>query len=306
MYTCRNSIGHIHTTAVRYCIILVLQEEELMKNTRTFFLLTVLCFVFCGLSLSFASPLDPFMGEKGTVKISGGTAHIPVMKEAARMIMTANPNIQITIAGGGSGVGIKQVGEGLVDIGNTGRKPTEAEIKRYNLKLFMWAVDGVALIVNPKNKVKSLSKAQAADIFSGKIDNWNMLGGEDRKINIYTRDEASGTREVFWEKAIAKGAIAKSANVVVSNGAMKSAISQDPYAIGYVSVGHIDRTVTPVTFDGVSPTIETVKSGKYTIARGLYSNTKGEPAPLTKKFLNFLYTSEGQKIIATNGFIPVK
>ncbi|MDD5007184.1 MAG: phosphate ABC transporter substrate-binding protein [Syntrophorhabdaceae bacterium] len=277
-----------------------------MKKICGIVVSAVFCFVVCNISLSFAGSLDVFKGEKGTVKISGGTAHIPVMKEAARLIMTANPDIQITIAGGGSGVGIKQVGEGLVDIGNTGRKPTDDEIKRYDLKLFLWAIDGVALIVNPNNKVRSLGKAQARDIYSGKIDNWKTLGGEDRKINIYTRDEASGTREVFWEKAIAKGTIAKSANVVVSNGAMKSAVSQDPYGIGYVSVGHIDKTVAPVTFDGVTPEIETVKSGKYTIARGLYSNTKGNPATLTKKFLDFLFTDEGQKIIAAKGFIPVK
>jgi len=277
-----------------------------MKKVWILFVFISLCLVFWGLSISFAQSLDTFKGEKGSVKISGGTAHIPVMKEAARIIMTANPDIQITIAGGGSGVGIKQVGEGLVDIGNTGRKPTDDEIKRYNLKLFLWAIDGVALIVNPKNKVRSLSKNQVIDIFSGRIDNWKALGGEDRKINLYTRDEASGTREVFWEKALAKGAIAEKANVVVSNGAMKSAISQDPYAIGYVSVGHIDKTVEVITFEGVTPAIDTVKSGQYSIARGLFSNTKGEPTPLTKKFLDFLYTAEGQKIIAKNGFIPVK
>jgi len=277
-----------------------------MKRTGIVLLAAVFCFALCWLSLSFAGPIDAFKGEKGIVKISGGTAHIPVMKEAARRIMTANPDIQITIAGGGSGVGIKQVGEGLVDIGNSGRKPTDDEIKRYNLKLFMWALDGVALIVHPKNNVKSLSKAQAADIFSGKIDNWKALGGEDRKINLYTRDEASGTREVFWEKALGKGVIAKGANVVVSNGAMKSAVSQDPYAIGYVSVGHIDKTVAPVVFEGVVPAIETVVSGKYAVSRGLYSNTKGEPSHLTKKFLDYLFTDEGQKIVTTSGFIAVK
>ncbi len=277
-----------------------------MKRTGIVLLAAVFCFALFGFSLSFAGPIDAFKGEKGTVKISGGTAHIPVMKEAARRIMTANPDIQITIAGGGSGVGIKQAGEGLVDIGNSGRKPTDDEIKRYNLKLFMWALDGVALIVHPKNKVTSLSKAQAADIFSGKIDNWKTLGGEDRKINLYTRDEASGTREVFWEKALGKGTIAKGANVVVSNGAMKSAVSQDPYAIGYVSVGHMDKTVVPVTFEGVVPAIETVVSGKYAVSRGLYSNTKGEPSHLTKKFLDYLFTDEGQKIVATNGFMAVK
>ncbi len=270
---------------------------------RTF---AVIIFVLAGFSLCLAGSFDTFKGQKGTIKISGGTAHIPVMKEAARLIMTANPAIQITIAGGGSGVGIKQVGEGLVDIGNTGRRPTEEEITRYSLKVYQWAIDGVAIVVNPKNGVKALTKAQVADIYSGKIDNWKTVGGEDRRINLYTRDEASGTREVFWEKALAKGAIAPRANVVVSNGAMKSAVSQDPFAIGYVSVGHIDKTVAAASLDGVMPTLDTVKAGKYPVARGLYSNTKGEPAGLTGKFLDFLYTPEGQKIISDKGFIPVK
>ncbi|MDK2848048.1 MAG: phosphate transport system substrate-binding protein [Desulfuromonadales bacterium] len=255
---------------------------------------------------AFSGSLDSFQGEKGELKISGGTAHIPVMKEAARRIMMANPEIQISIAGGGSGVGIKQVGEGLVDIGNSGRKATDEEIGRYQLKLFQWAIDGVGPVVNPENPVKALTKDQMKDIFAGKVNNWKMLGGEDREINIYTRDEASGTRAVFWKKGLDKGAITSFAHVVVSNGAMKSAIAQDPYGIGYVSVGHIDTTVAPVALDGVVPTIETVQDGAYKIARGLYSNTRGEPVGLTKKFIDFLYSPDGKKIIESKGFIPVR
>lgn len=255
---------------------------------------------------AFADSLAPFKGEKGVLKVSGGTAHIPVMKEAAKQIMMANPEIQISIAGGGSGVGIKQVGEGLVDIGNSGRKASDEEIARYGLELHMWAIDGVAPVVNPGNKVQALTKSQLMDIFSGKLNNWKMLGGEDRAINLYTRDEASGTRAVFWKKGLGKGAIAGNAHVVVSNGAMKSAIAQDPYGIGYVSVGHIDQTVAPVALDGVVPTIETVQNGSYKVARGLYSNTKGEPTGLTKKFIDYLYTPECKKIIEQKGFIPVQ
>ena len=253
-----------------------------------------------------AGALDAFKGEKGTIKISGGTAHIPVMKEAAKRIMTFNSDIQMSIAGGGSGVGIKQVGEGLVDIGNSGRAPTDAEMNKYQLKMFQWAIDGVGVVVNPKNTVKSLSKAQLIDIFSGKISNWKDLGGLDKAINVYTRDKASGTRAVFWKKALDKGEITSTANFVVSNGAMKSAISSDPYGIGYVSVGHIDESVAPVALDGVVPTLENVKQGKYKIARGLYSNTKGEPSGLVKKFIDYLFSPEGQQIAADKGFIPVK
>lgn len=272
-------------------------------------LLVGLAVVCCSLVLGWtvhAGTLESFEGETGSLKIGGGTAHIPVMKEAAKRIMTFNQDIQISIAGGGSGVGIKQVGEGLIDIGNSGRKPKDEEISRYGLKMFKWAIDGVGIVVNPKNPVRSLNKTQARDVFAGRITNWKQLGGTDAPINVYTRDEASGTRAVFWKKALGKGDITPKANFVVSNGAMKSAVSQDPYSIGYVSVGHIDNTVAPVAFDGVAPTLDNVKEGKYTVARGLYSNTKGEPTGLAKKLIEYLLTSEGQQIVASKGFVRVK
>ena len=116
----------------------------------------------CTLALSaHAGDLDAFTSQNGTLKIAGGTAHIPVMKEAAKLIMQANPNIRITIAGGGSGVGIKQVGEGLIDIGNAGRKATEKEVATYGLVMYKWAVDGVGVVVNPKNPVTKLTTAPA-------------------------------------------------------------------------------------------------------------------------------------------------
>ncbi|WP_319522630.1 phosphate ABC transporter substrate-binding protein [uncultured Desulfosarcina sp.] len=267
---------------------------------------SILTLLLAGVAPAMADDYSPFAGQAATIKISGGTAHIPVMKEAAKQVMQRFSDVRITIAGGGSGVGIKQVGEGLVDIGNSGRKPTDDEIAKYDLKMFKWAIDGVGLVVNPKNPVASLTTAQAKAIFAGSIDNWKALGGADKAINLYTRDTASGTREVFWKKALGKGEISAKANVVVSNGAMKAAVANDPYAIGYVSVGHMDESVQPVALDGVTPTLETVKSGEYKIARGLYSNTKGEPSGLTKTFIDFLFSETGQGFAAAKGFIPVK
>lgn len=253
-----------------------------------------------------AGDLDAFKGESGSLKISGGTAHIPVMKLVAQKIRAANANVKISIAGGGSGVGIKQVGEGLVDIGNSGRKPSEAELKKYPLKMYKWAIDGVGVVVNPDNPARNLTSAQLKDIYAGKLTNWKAVGGPDKPINIYTRDKASGTRAVFWKKALAKGMISAKAHFVPSNGAMKTAVSQDPYAIGYVSVGHIDTSVVAVALDGVAPTLGNVKTGKYKVARGLYSNTKGAPSGLAKKFIDYLSSTEGQKIVSEKGFIPVK
>jgi len=273
------------------------------NTTKHLAWLMACCFIL--VSSSPADGINTFTGEKGTLRISGGTAHIPVMKIAAQNVMGAHPDIQITIAGGGSGAGIKQVGEGLVQIGNSGRKASDAEIQKYGLSLYKWAIDGVGTVVHPENPVKALTSEQLQDIFAGRIDNWKALGGPDRAITVYTRDASSGTRSVFWKKALAKGAISPKAQFVASNGAMKTAVAKNPYAIGYMSVGYIDPSVAPISLDGVVPDLETVKSGKYKVSRGLYSNTKGPVTGLAEKFINYLLSPEGQKIVAKKGFVPV-
>ena len=195
------------------------------------------------LATAIAAPLDAFApqaGLSGTLDIAGGTAHIPVMKEAAKRIMTVNPALRISVAGGGSGVGVQQVGEGLVAIGNTGRPLTEAEVQKYGLESFPFAIDGVAVVVSPANPVTGLTGKQVADIFAGAVTNWKDVGGKDAPITLYTREDGSGTREVFVERALNKGSIVQSANVVNSNGAMKTAVAQDKQSIGYVGIGHVD------------------------------------------------------------------
>lgn len=251
-----------------------------------------------------AAPLDSFKGLSGTLDIAGGTAHIPVMKGAAKNIMTANPDIRITVAGGGSGVGVQQVGEGLVQIGNTGRALKEKEVSKYGLHSFPFAIDGVALVVNPANTVRSITSQQAKDIFAGKITNWKALGGADAPITVYTREDGSGTREVFVEKALKKGPIVASANVVNSNGAMKTAVSQDKLGIGYVGIGHVDKSVAALTFDGMVPSQKNAASGAYTLTRLLYMNTKGAPSGLTKAFIEYIYSPDGSAIIEKSGYIP--
>ena len=253
-----------------------------------------------------AGDLDVFAGMKGKIDIAGGTAHIPVMKEAAKNIMKANPEIQITVAGGGSGVGVQKVGEGLVDIGDTGRALSEAEVAKYGLVSFPFAIDGVAVIVNPDNAVGELTTQQVQDIFAGKITNWKDVGGADAAINVFTRDEASGTREVFWKKLLQKGPIVDSANVVPSNGAMKTAVAGDPNAVGYVSIGNIDETVKAPALDGVAVTQEKAMSGEYKISRKLYMNTKGEPTGLTKSFIEYVTGPGCVEIIKAAGYIPLQ
>ena len=269
-------------------------------------ILSALALVLLGASLAVAAPLDSFKGQKGSIDIAGGTAHIPVMKKAAQAIMAANGDIRITVAGGGSGVGVQKVGEGLVQIGNTGRALKESEVTKYGLVSFPFAIDGVAVAVNPENTVTGLSKAQVKDIFAGKITNWKELGGKDAAISLYVREDGSGTRETFEERALDKGTSARSANVVNSNGAMKTAIAQDPNAIGYVGIGHLDASIRGVTVDGMVPSQENAASGAYTITRLLYMNTKGEPTGLTGLFIDYIYSEDGKGFISDSGYIPLE
>ena len=249
--------------------------------------------------------LAPFSKLEGTLDIAGGTTHIPVMEEAAKRIMTTNPKIKITIAGGGSGVGVQKVGEGLVHIGNTGRPLSDEEISKYGLNSFAFAIDCVAAAVHPDNPVKALTRQEVKDIFAGKISNWKDVGGQEGSINVYGRDEASGTRSVFWKKLLEKGPVAITANIVPSNGAMKTAISGDANAIGYLSIGHVDKSIAAVALDEIEASQENSRTGTYKVTRRLYMNTKGEPWGLTEAFIDYILSTEGAKIVQSKGYIPV-
>jgi phosphate transport system substrate-binding protein len=244
--------------------------------------------------------------EKSTIKISGSTTVLPIAKETAKKYMQKHPNVLIEVSGGGSGFGIKQVGEGLVDIGMASRDVKPAEMEKYSdLKVYNIGLDGVAIIVNPSNKVSALTKEQLKKIYAGEITNWKEVGGEDAPINVYTRDEESGTREVFHEKALDKGDITEKATVVQSNGAMKTAVAGDKNAIGFISIGYLDNSVKGVKFDGVEPTEENVKNGKYKVSRTLHMITKGEPTGAVKDYLDYVLSPEGQEVVKEKGYMPI-
>jgi phosphate transport system substrate-binding protein len=277
----------------------------MLKSWKLLAGMVLVAFSIFTASFAGAQGLESFQNLEGKIDIAGGTAHIPVMQDAAEAIMKANPKIRITVAGGGSGVGVQKVGAGLVHLGNTGRALTPAEIAKYGLKTFPFAIDGVAVAVNPKNPVSALTAQQVRDIFAGKIKNWQEVGGPKASIHLFTRDEASGTRETFWKKLLKKGPIDAKANIVASNGAMKMALEQDPQAIGYLGIGFVDKKVKGIKLNGVAPTQANAKNGTYPVTRLLYMNTKGEPTPLVKAFILYIKGPEGAKIIQKHGFLPL-
>jgi len=242
----------------------------------------------------------------GTITVAGSTTVQPLAELLADEFMSENPDVQVTIGGGGTSVGITSVNNGTVDIGSASRdlKSDEPQLVKHLL-----AKDGIAIIVKPGNPVSGLTKAQVRDIFGGVIKNWKDVGGPDHAINVVVRESGSGTRTAFEEMVMAKPepavAIASTALEQNSNGGVKQVVGGDSYAIGFISFGYIDNTVKALSIDGVEATVENAKNETYPIVRPLYFLTKEEPTGLVKDFIDFCLSDEGQAIVADEGYISI-
>lgn len=248
--------------------------------------------------------VDQFAGLSGSLKISGSTSVQPLAQDLADTFMKKNPNVQITITGGGSGVGIKDATEGKVNIGNSSRylKPEEAK----NLVPYVIANDAVVVVVNPENPVKALTTEQVKKIFTGEIVNWKDLGGADAPIILNARDAASGTGEYFIEHFLGKGGkLAATAKAHASNGLVRQAVASNKNAIGYLSLGYVDKTVKAPTLDGIVPSEANAKAGTYKVVRPFIMATKGDATGMSKLFIEWIQSPAGQKIVAKE-YLPVE
>ena len=243
--------------------------------------------------------------EPETLTLAGSTTVLPVAQTVAEIYMDQHATADIQISGGGSGVGVTAVTGGTADIGMLSRELKDSEKEGHNLKEFVIAKDGIALIAYPSNTVSDLTLEQIKDIYQGKITNWKELGGADMKIVLIGRDSASGTRSFFTEYVLDGEDAAATMQEYSSNGAVQQAVAQTPGAIGYVSLEFVDDSVKAFTLSGIAPTVENVINNTYGLNRPLLMITNGEPTGLAKKFLDFILSDEGQDIIAENGFVPV-
>jgi len=242
--------------------------------------------------------------------VIGSTTVLPLAQKTADAFMDKNTNASIQVSGGGSSVGIQAVDSGTADIGIASRDLKDNEKESYpNLVQHVVAKDGIAIIVHPSNPVSSLTEEQVKGIYNRTYTDWNELGGDDQQIVVVSRDTASGTREFFFEYVMKKGDFTKGALEKNSNGAVQLTVAQTPGAIGYVGLGYVDSTIKAVKINAngqlVEPTVQNILEGKYPIARSLNMFTNGEAAGLTKEYLDFIMSKEGQKIVKEEGFVPV-
>ena len=246
-----------------------------------------------------------------SIVIKGSTTVLPVAQAALEAYMKANPGVNISLSGGGSGEGIKALIDKSANIANSSReiKGNEVELaksKGVNPVETIVAVDAIVPIVNPRNKVANLTIDQLSQIYQGKITNWKEVGGDNLQIVVVSRDSSSGTFEAWSEMVLHKAKVAPRAQMQASNGAIVQAVSKNKYAIGYIGLGYIDKAVRPLTVNGVQATTATALSKEFPIARPLYMYTSGKPAGETAKFIDFILSPAGQKLVAGAGYVPLK
>lgn len=246
-----------------------------------------------------------------TLILAGSTTVLPIAQRAAEEFMKLHPDVNISIRGGGSGVGIAALIDGTVDIANASRPIKTKELKKARQKGItpvgtVIAKDGIAVIVHPSNPLENLSLAQIRDIYTGKVSRWSEVGGRNKPIVVISRDVASGTFEAFKKLALRGGRTRPDALMMASNKAVIITVAKTPGAIGYVGLGYLCPEVKAIKVDGVYPSRRAVVSGEYKLARPLFMYTNGKPKGLAKELIDFILSPKGHNIVEELGFIPIK
>lgn len=239
-------------------------------------------------------------GSEGGVTVAGSTALLPLVKQAAADYQARHPNARISVAGGGSLVGLTQVAQKGVDVGDSDI-PAAGQPSLVDHQV---AVVKFVIAVNPAAGITNLTRAQVRNIFSGKVKNFKDVGGKNQPITIINRPRSSGTRAVFVEKVM--GGMQPSENGLTqdSSGTVATMLAQTPGAISYLASSYAKPdAVVVLSLDGVSPNDASVTSGKYAFWSFEHMFTNGKPSATVAAFIAFV--KDDTTAIDQLGFIPV-
>ncbi|MCB0039996.1 MAG: phosphate ABC transporter substrate-binding protein [Caldilinea sp.] len=262
-------------------------------------------------------------GAQRAIQNKGSDTLVNLALAWAETYRQVAPDISIAVTGGGSGTGIAALINGTVDIANASRAMKESEIEDarkngFDPQEFTVAIDALAVIVNQANPVNELTIDQLSDIFTGRITNWQEVGGNDAPIILVSRETNSGTHVYFLEEVVRKGdgdntdIFAPQTLLMPSSVGITSEVQRNPNAIGYDGLGYTDpahekliAVATDAESPFVVPSVATGSDGSYPISRALYMYTAGEPTGAIADYLAWVRGPEGQKIVAELGFVPL-
>ncbi|MFH1161169.1 MAG: phosphate ABC transporter substrate-binding protein [bacterium] len=257
-----------------------------------------------------------FIPAQKKITVKGSDTMVILAQKWAEVYMKSHPEVIIQVTGGGSGTGISALINGATDICNASRSMKKSEIEklkdRYNTLgvEIPCAKDGITVYLNRGNPVSELSIQQLSDIFSGKITNWKQVGGKDTPIQLYGRENSSGTY-VFFQEEVVKGDYAPSCQTLPGTAAVVNAVTKDANGIGYGGAAFAEGIkICKVKKDASSPAYEAnaenIKKGLYPISRYLYMYTRNRPTGDLKTYIDWILSPEGQKMVIEVGYFPVR
>lgn len=242
----------------------------------------------------------------GALTLIGSTSMEKISNAAAEAFMNKYPKVRVSAEFPGSSAGVEAVIAGTTDIGNASRHLKDSEIEAGAVENIV-AIDGIAVILEKTNTVSDLTKDQLTNIYNGTIKNWSEVGGSNQPIVVIGRESGSGTRGAF-EEILKLQDLCQYSNEINSTGGVMAKVASTPGSIGYVSLDVLDDTVVAVNLDGVEPTEENIKAGKYFLSRPFVMATVGEiseQSELVQAFFDFMYSQEGKDIVKAVGLITV-
>lgn len=252
--------------------------------------------------------------ERVTIK---GSDTMVILVQRWTEVYPDKTNTEFQVTGGGSGTGIAALINGTTNICASSRPIKKDEVAQLEKKFgykgleIRVAMDGLAIYVHRSNPVKQLTMAQVKDIFTGKVTNWKQVGGNDKPILLYSRENNSGTYEFFKEHVLNKQDFASSAQHMAGTAALINAVSKDANAIGFGGAAYAKNVkALPIAKESaakaVTPTAATIHDGSYPISRFLYFYLNQKPAGSVKKFIDWVISPAGQKVVTEVGYYPIK
>lgn len=259
--------------------------------------------------------LNSFAIDKITVK--GSDTMVILAQRWAEVYMKKNKDVIIQVTGGGSGTGISALINGTTDICNSSRPIKNEEKLKIKQKYgtpgveIKVAIDGLSIYVNEKNPIQELSIEEIRDIYTGKINNWKEVGGPDAPIIRYSRENNSGTYVYFKDEVLLGADFSKNTQYLPGTAAVVNAVSKDKFGIGYGGAAYgkgIREIKIKKTKDSpaYAPTKENIKKGVYPLSRFLYMYTIKKPEGAIKKFIDWILSPEGQKVVLDVGYFPIR
>lgn len=254
--------------------------------------------------------------EVNAQRIKGSDTVLPIAQQTAERFMDLHPEARVTVTGGGSGVGLSALLDNTTDIAMASRaikfsEKMKAKAAGEDLVEAIVAYDALAVVVHPSNPVDRLTREQLEGIFRGKITNWKEVGGEDRRIVVYSRETSSGTYEFFKESVLMNKNYMSNSLSMPATGAIIQSVSQTRGAIGYVGLAYVSHRIKTlaVSYDGThfaTPTMENAINKTYPIVRPLYYYYNAKDSAQVAPLMDFILSPEGQDIIRKGGYIPVR